>query len=114
MDTIEARQIAQTALQQLGGSAFIRMTGAKHLSFGETGDLTFQLPIGKAGACRIELTPSDVYRVTFFKREQLRTIVKNGGPSVLSTHDDIYFDSLTDVFERVTGLVTRMPRVRGV
>lgn len=99
----EAEQIARTILEQLGGNKFRVMTGAKNFSFG-TSDLTFKLPIGNAAACRIELTSMDDYTVTFFKREQLRTIVKNGGPTILSKHDGVYVESLRELFERVTGL----------
>jgi hypothetical protein len=105
-------RIARTILEQLGSRRFQIMTGAKNFSFGAAGDLTFKLPIGKAGACRIELDQAtDTYNVTFYKREQIRTIVKNGGPSQLSHHTDVYVENLRDLFERETGLRVEMPKV---
>ncbi len=119
-------QVARTILEQLGGRRFTMMTGAKNLSYGsyihptpdgngiarENVGLTFKLPIGKAGACRIELDAAqDTYEVTFYKREQLRTIMKNGGPSELSHHTDVYFDGLRELFERETGLCLTLGKV---
>ena len=97
----EKRQIAETILEQLGGREFVVMTGAKHLSFGSSGELSFKLPIGKYRICRIELTPMDVYRVTFFK-----SLTDNG-----VIHDDVYCDVLRGLFERETGLRTSLWRV---
>lgn len=103
LTTDERQQIAQTILQQLGGSRFRLMTGAKNFIFGETGDLSFQLPrsVSKWNGVRIELTPMDVYRVTFSKWTKL-TVTET------DVHESVYAEDLRGLFERVTGLATSL------
>ena len=98
-------QIAETILQQLGGRRFITMTGTKHFTAGAN-YLSFQLPPNKSGAnaMKIELTPMDVYTVTAYRvnlraREPYRDIEKR---------EDVYCDTLQQVFTSITGLETRL------
>jgi len=94
---------AQTILEQLGGHKFTVMTGAKDFVSGD--GLTFGLPRGaarnKSTKVRIELQANDTYRVTFMKFKKLDLIE-------ISKHDDVYADRLCWLFERETGLYTRL------
>jgi hypothetical protein len=98
---VSDQEIAQTILQQLGGSRFTSMTGARSYTSIEKG-LMFQLParFAKNGInkVRIYLTPQDTYTVEFWKI----------GPKLklshISTHEDVYADSLRELFESQTGL----------
>jgi hypothetical protein len=102
--------VAKTILAQLGGGRFVAMTGAKNLA-GDSNGLSFRLP-GAGGFCknginavRITLTPSDLYDVEYMR-------IRGTKVTVVERVEGIYFDSLTDSFERVTGLATSLGRVR--
>jgi len=101
--------IAQTILRQLGGNVFTTMTGARQFT-NHGNALSFKLPsnFAKNGInyCKITLELSDTYTVEF---KRIRGMKVND----VSRHDDIYNDSLTDLFRRETGLETRMPRFVG-
>lgn len=101
MTTDERKQIATTILQQLGGGRFLAMTGAKNLIFGEAGELSFRLPIGRWNHVKIELTPMDVYSVTFSKLGR-----RSGVPTVTATQtcNDVYCDDLQYIVSKCTGL----------
>ena len=67
-----ARQIAQTALNQLGGHAFIVCVGAKNICY-DSRNLSLQLDFckNKSKANRLRITyveSSDLYKVEFIKR----------------------------------------------
>lgn len=104
MTAEERKQIADTILEQLGGGRFILMTGAKDFSFGEAGDLRFRLTLGRWRVVRIELTPMDVYRVTFIQPPR-RGSAATGRSHVV---EDVYAEDLRRVFERETGLATSL------
>ena len=104
--------VAATILAQLGGQRFKAMTGAKSFA-GDDKSLSFRLP-GDPGfvknnirAVRITLTPADLYKVEFFA---LRKDADSGLrlPKVIETADDVYVDSLREVFTRATGLDTSL------
>ena len=105
MSTEEDRQIAQTIIQQLGGQRFLVMTGAKNLAYGAK-ELHFRLPKAKGGinSVVIKLTPMDTYEVKFYKigRSPSFTVTE------VSSHDDVYADNLTAIFESETGLATSL------
>lgn len=97
--------VANTILSQLGGSKFRVMTGAYNF-VGSENDLSFRIP-GQGFAkdsinvVRIRLDPSDTYTMIFSRlRGTKSTIVKEVS--------DVYNDSLTRIFESVTGLRTRL------
>lgn len=96
--------VPQTILEQLGGQRFCRMTGAKHLVGGQN-TLSFHLPArsarNKATAMLIRLMPDDTYSVQF-KR------VHGTKVTDISEHNDIYCDQLVPLFERETGLYTKL------
>lgn len=96
--------IAQTILEQLGGSRFLAMTGAKNLlDHGKA--LSFRLP-GGAGFTRnginyvkITLNADDLYDLEFGR-------VRGSGYWVISSLSGVYCDTLRDVFRQATGLDT--------
>jgi hypothetical protein len=103
--------IAKIILDQLGGTRFTVMTGAKNLTAGRDGlgSLTMKLPPcgfkkkidGKAIThVRITLTPADVYKVEIINVGKSAT--------TLETADDVYCDMLQDTFFSMTGLMTRL------
>ena len=93
-------QVAKTILEQLGGSRFLAMTGAKNL-LGSADALTFQLPANFArdriNVVRITLTAADLYDVEFIRRRGLAVawVAKDCG---------LYADQLRASFEAATGL----------
>ena len=98
--------VAHTIVEQLGGSKFIVMTGARRFVGSPTG-ITFALP-GTGGftkhsinRVRIELTPADTYTVTFFRVHGIRIVT-------VSQHEDVYFDMLQGLFTRETGLAVSL------
>jgi len=103
MSDIRNLPVARTIFEQLGGYNFRMLTGATHFRGGDDFvqfDLPSDLTHRKISKVRITLTPADVYRVEFY-----------AGLALVDTHDDIYCDTLRDMFERVTGLYTSlMPR----
>ncbi|EDW8942659.1 hypothetical protein A4O59_004286 [Salmonella enterica subsp. enterica] len=103
-----AKFVATEILNQLGGSRFIAMTGAKNFAFfdenGECG-LCFRLPSNFAmkgiNLVKIKLTFSDTYQVTF-------SCVCGAMVKEISTFDHIYCDQLEWLFSQETGLATRL------
>ncbi len=102
--------IAQTILRQLGMNVFVSMTGARQFT-NHGNALAFKLPssFAKNGInyVKITLEPSDTYTVEFKRIRGMKV-------TDVSMHEDIYNDSLLDLFRRETGLETRMPRLAEV
>lgn len=104
----DAMQVAKTILEQLGGNKFRVMTGAKNFtSYEHEGPgLSFQLPGGgftKSGInyVAITLTPADLYTVVF---ERVRKLKR----TPVAKFEDVYNDQLVEIFERETGLRTKL------
>lgn len=95
--------VANTILQQLGGRRFKMITGAKPVTYSEN-QLTLKidpkLTKDKATHIRITLDPSDTYKV-----ETMRVWGTKITPK--ETMEGVYCDMLEDVFEEMTGLLTR-------
>jgi hypothetical protein len=104
--TMSNLDVAKIILEQLGGGRFIAMTGARNF-VGDATSLTFRLPKAKDGinAVKITLDPSDTYTVRFFRVGDRRT---NYAITDKSVHEDIYADSLQELFTRKTGLYTHL------
>jgi hypothetical protein len=98
---MEAKMIAETTLQQLGGAGRLTaMIGAKHFGYDKNGTLTFQFKMcKKANGVRIELNGKDLYDVTFTKFNARTYEVKE-----VHKFEDVYADQLKEVFESFTGL----------
>lgn len=96
--------VAETILAQLGGRRFIAMTGATSLA-ADALSLSFRFKgCKKWQACRIDLDEGrDLYKMTFF-----RTPKAPKYEIVKEAHDGLYCDMLTEVFERITGLATKL------
>lgn len=104
--------VAQIILNQLGGSRFVAMTGAKNLiSTGrdekQLGALSFKLPRGFAAKginyVRVTLDSDDTYTVTFAKFNTRSYEVKT-----VSEFAGVYNDSLRGLFTSETGLDTSL------
>lgn len=111
-----SKEIAQTILSQLGGNAFVRMTGAKELVATGNG-LQFNLP-GR-GFCKqsinraeVILEPSDTYTLRFYRAR--RSMKQGFILKLVDEHSNVYAADLARIFREVTGLETRMPRVVGI
>ena len=98
----ESMQVAQAILEQLGGRRFLAMTGATHLMCLEQG-LQFSLPRCKDGInkVRVILTPVDTYVVEFWH-------VRGSECRLIESVDDVYCDTLAEVFEDRTNLATSL------
>ena len=94
--------VAKTILEQLGGNKFRVMVGAKNL-VGSENSLSFKFMhnSSKSTICRVTLTPMDVYEVEF-------SHIRNYDKIVDKTFDNVYNDSLVEIFEDYTGLHTSL------
>lgn len=113
----EAKRIAATILQQLGGRRFIAMTGSSH--FTATGNgLRFKVGrnSGRVTHVDIQLNAMDLYDVEFFRmdRKKNKALSFPGythwdySKKTVKTYSDVYFDSLQSIFTDVTGLYTSL------
>jgi len=94
--------VAQEILNQLGGHKFVVMTGAKNL-VKDKNSLMFKLPRAKDGInyVKITLNGKDLYDVEFGRIQGVNYKVKK-------EFNDIYNDQLVDIFEKTTGLYTKL------
>ena len=95
--------IAQTILNQMGGSKFVAMTGAKYLIDLGNG-LQFKLPRirgCKVNSVRIVLNHANTYDVEF-------GCVGRCGYAVIKSANGVYADQLQQLFTRTTGLDTHL------
>lgn len=104
-----SKQVANTILSQLGGGRFIDMTGAHSFFYdkSEIGPyLLFKIPKAKQGikAVKITLNGLDLYNVEFIKQKR----APSHEVSTVAKHDDVYLDSLEQIFTKETGLYTRL------
>lgn len=91
--------VAQTIAQQLG-SMTLRMLGAWSLTSNANG-LAFKIRGSKkCNAIRIDLEPSDTYKVTFLK------VTSTGIKSEVV--EGVYVDSLHSTIQASTGLYTKL------
>ena len=95
--------VARTILSQLGGNKFCAMTGAKN--FIDTGDgLSMKIGRNKTSSnyLKITLNMIDLYDVRFSRVSPM------GGESSVTEYNNVYNDSLVDVFEKHTGMYTSL------
>lgn len=101
--------VAETVLAQLGGQAFIRMTGARDI-VGSDHRLTFRLPRGfaKGRINRVEivLDASDTYLMRFQRWDNRRL-----APVQIALRSGVYCEELAATFRDETRLETRLPRI---
>lgn len=80
--------VAKTILEQLGGSRFRAMTGAKYFVGGER-DLAFHIGRNAKGISHVTvaLDPNDTYTMTFQR-------VRNMKSTIVASHSNVYCDQL--------------------
>jgi biotin operon repressor len=103
---LEGTEVGQEILRQLGGGKFIAMTGSKNFVGGEN-SLAFRVGRNDKGVnyVRITLDPLDTYTVEFLSLRGTKSTVK-------SKVENVYVDSLRDVFTEGTGLYTSLGTMR--
>lgn len=109
---------AQIILEQLGGSKFIAMTGAKNfVDYGNTLRMTLPRNGSKANRLYITLDPDDTYTMQFFKYTPggLRVNHKKGTADFVESksvdvavYTGVYCDQLQELFTEVTKMYTRL------
>lgn len=94
--------VALTILSQLGNGRFIAMTGSKNF-VSDTNSLRFKVGSNpkKITHCVIELTPMDVYKMTFMTVRGLD--IKRS-----EVVDNVYAQDLQSIFTSETGLYTKL------
>lgn len=108
------KTIAETILSQLGGNAFIAMTGAKKF-FTNGNDCCFSIGrnTSKANRVQIILKADDTYTVQFkkFTGGRLNKRTYEYIPEKVETlkeYNGVYCDELQSVFTAYTGLYTHL------
>lgn len=93
-------EVANTILNQLGGSARLGMLiGAKHFIGGENYVSFKHMPAAsKTNHIRITLTPLDLYKVEFIQATM------KSGIKVKQVHDNVFVGDLRELIEKTTGL----------
>ena len=96
-------RVAEEILRTLGGHKFVVMTGAKNFA-GTDNSLRMKLGRNKTNANYMEviLNSLDLYDVTFAK------VTKMGEMKSVKTYDNVYNDSLVEIFESHTGMYTTL------
>ena len=95
--------VAKTILEQLGGNQFCMMTGAKNLV--DCGD-ALAMRIGRNSSnsnyLKITLNSMDLYDMKFAK------LTRMGELKSVKEYDNVYNDSIVEVFEKHTGMYTKL------
>ena len=95
-------EIAKTILEQLGGNKFMVMTGAYWpMSCNNGLSIRLRTRSPYPNHVQISLNNRDTYDVTFNRLHGLKC-------KEVSKHEDIYCDSLVELFEKETGLRTSL------
>jgi hypothetical protein len=99
--------VANTILEQLGGSRVLQTMIGAHSFMGANNSLTFKFKARAAQRINciiVTLTPADEYSVMFVRvwRNSVKTVEVR----------DAWAGNLIEVIENVTGLVLRMPKLR--
>ena len=95
--------VAKTILEQLGGNKFATMTGAKN--FVDCGDaLSMRIGRNKTSSnyLKITLNMMDLYDVRFSR------VSLKGGERSVTEYNNIFNDQLVEVFEKHTGMYTKL------
>jgi hypothetical protein len=104
---MEALQVANTILEQLGGKRFVMMVGARHL-VGSANSLTFAFMRNRSRSNRMDIEldlGTDTYTVRFF---HIRNSLKGPQMVVDASHDLVHAEDLRGLFERHTKLATSL------
>lgn len=105
-----ANEIANTIKDQIGCKALF-LLGASQIVARENG-LQFAIRGSrKVNKVVVVLDPSDTYTVEFWKMTKMTFTKKGelkGGPVLVSSHENVYVDSLHTLIESETGLYTSL------
>jgi len=95
--------VAETILKQLGGNKFRMMTGAKNLG-GTENSLSMRIGRNSSNSnyLKITLNSMDTYDVKFSK------LTRKFEEKSITEYNGVYNDSLVEVFERHTGMYTKL------
>ena len=108
--------VAQTILDQLGGSKFIAMTGSKNFTSTADGNTLYMKLVknrSKANYLKIDLTGLDLYDMKFThivppKMNVKTGIYRSGKKTTVKEYRDVMFDQLQEIFTGVTGMETHL------
>lgn len=107
---MNAQQMADEVLRQLGGRRFIVMTGAKNFLHDGT-QMWFYLPakpgytLNNINKVVIRLDADDTYTVSFVRARLLRRRLEE---TLIAHMHGVYADQLQGVFTQHTGLQTQL------
>ena len=96
-------KVAETILEQLGGNHFRMMTGAKKLA-GDENSLSMRIGRNSSNSnyLKITLNSMDLYDMKFAK------LTRMGELKSVKEYDNVYNDSIVEVFEKHTGMYTKL------
>jgi hypothetical protein len=95
--------VAKTILNHLGGNKFRVMTGAKNfLDHGNALSMKIGRNSSNSNYLKITLNSLDLYDVHFSK------VTKMGEEKSVKEFDNVYNDSLVEIFESHTGMYTSL------
>ncbi len=92
--------VPNTILEQLGGSKFLSMTGARNF-VGSSDSLQMHLPTRRSPMVTVRLDPDDTYSVVVYRLQNLQ-------PKVVTAVHDVHVAQLRETFTRLTGLETSL------
>ena len=95
--------VAETILKTLGGNKFCMMTGAKNLA-GDENSLSMRIGRNSSNSnyLKITLNSMDLYDMEFCK------LTKLGEKKSVTEYNNVYNDSMVEVFEKHTGMYTKL------
>ena len=95
--------VAETILKTLGGNKFRMMTGAKNLA-GDENSLSMRIGRNSSNSnyLKITLNSMDLYDMKFCK------LTRKFEEKSVTEYCDVYNDMLTEVFEKHTGMYTKL------
>ena len=96
-------KVAETILKILGGNKFCMMTGAKNLA-GDENSLSMRIGRNSSNSnyLKITLNSMDLYDMKFCK------LTRKFEEKSVTEYSDVYNDMLTEVFEKHTGMYTKL------
>ena len=95
--------VAETILKTLGGNKFRMMTGAKNF-MGFSNGLVMKIGRNSSNSnyLKITLNSMDLYDMKFAK------LTRMGELKSVKEYDNVYNDSIVEVFEKHTGMYTKL------
>ena len=96
-------RVAEEILRTLGGNKFRVMTGAKNFA-GTDDSLRMRIGRNKSSSNYLKITSNslDLYDVYFSR------VTKMGSERSVTEYNNVYCDSLVEVFEKHTGMYTKL------